>query len=197
MIRFSALCLSLLAPVLLTAAQAQAPAGHDAAAHAGTGLKKELFAGVTEADFLKLGSEPKSVKVVLVAAYTDANYGMNFDGYSHGKAVFTIPVGWKVDVSFINPSPVPHSVVVVEKDTVRKLQMGDPVFEGAATPNPATGISGAKAEFKFTASEGGDYAFACGFPSHALAGHWVSLVVSADAKAPSLKLGDGPEKEVK
>ncbi|MEI9895153.1 MAG: sulfocyanin-like copper-binding protein [Chthoniobacter sp.] len=91
--------------MLLLSAPAQEPATpHDPAAHAGAGLNKALTAGITEADFLKLGAEPKTVKVTLIAAYTDENYGMNFDGFSHGKAVFTIPTGWKVEVTFINPA---------------------------------------------------------------------------------------------
>lgn len=177
---------------------AQAPAApHDPAAHAGAGLKKELFAGITPADFLKLGDQPKTAKIVLVAAFTDANYGMNFDGYSHGKAVFTIPAGWKVDVTFINPSPVPHSAMVVEVEMVKKIQLGEPAFAGASTPNPIGGLALGKADFSFTASEAGDYALACGFPTHAANGHWVAFNVSASAKAPSIKLGDAPEQEVK
>lgn len=184
--------------MLLLSAPAQEPATpHDPAAHAGAGLNKALTAGITEADFLKLGAEPKTVKVTLIAAYTDENYGMNFDGFSHGKAVFTIPTGWKVEVTFINPSPVPHSVIVVDRDVVRKLQLGDPAFAGASTPNPVTGMSASKATFTFTAGEAGDYAFACGFPSHAAGGHWVGLKVDTEAKAPTLQLGDAPAKDAK
>jgi sulfocyanin len=187
----------LIGQTLILSAWAQDPAAHNPAIHASAGLNKALTAGITEGDFLKLGDQPKTVKVTLVAAFTDANYGMNFDGYSHGKATFTIPTGWKVEVTFINPSPVPHSVVAVERDAVRKLQVGDPAFVGASTPNPVIGISASKATFTFTASEAGDYAFACGFPSHALAGHWVALQISNEAKAPTLKLGDAPAQDAK
>ena len=173
------------------------PAPHDPAIHAGAGLNTALTAGITAADFLKLGTEPKTVKVTLIAAFTEDNYGMNFDGYSHGKATFTIPTGWKVEVTFINPSPVPHSAIVVERDDVRKIQLGDPAFAGASTPKPLIGMSSSKAIFTFTASEAGDYAFACGFPSHAASGHWVALKVVADAKGPTLKLGDASAQDAK
>lgn len=185
--------------LLLTAftlpALGQAPA-HDPAAHA-AGASSGLAAGITEADFLKLGTEPKTAKITLVAAFNQVNGGMNFGGYSHGKAIYTIPTGWSVEVTFINPSPVPHSAVVVEKEMVKKLQVGDPIFEGGSTPNPVQGLSASKATFRFTASEAGDYALACGFPSHAVGGHWVSLKVSGDAKAPTLKLGDAAEQPAK
>ncbi len=176
---------------------AQEPAAHDPSIHAGAGLKKELIAGITEADFLKLGDAPKSVKLTLVAAFTPANYGMNFNGYSHGKATYIIPAGWSVEVTFINPSPVPHSAIVVEREMIRKVQVGEPAFKGASTPKPVTGMSTSKAVFSFVAGEPGDYAFACGFPTHATAGHWVALQISAEAKAASLKLGDAPAVEAK
>lgn len=193
----------LFSTLLLTAAvsiaqqPAPLPAGHDAHAVDIPGLKKELFAGITEADFLKLSDKPKTVKVTLVATFNAANYGMNFNGYSHGKAVFTIPKDWTVEVTFINPSPIPHSAIVVEKDQTKKLQMGEPYFEGAGVPKPEVGISLSKAEFKFIADEEGEYAFACGFPAHAINGHWLALNVSADAKAPTLQLGDKPAVEAK
>lgn len=181
---------------MLTTAQAaeskSSPADtvHPAGANESMGLKKELIEGITPADFLRLSSKPKTVKLTVIAAYTPGNYGMNFNGFSFGKATYTIPTGWNVEVEFINPSPVPHSAILVEKDQVKKLQMGEPAFKGASVPNPVVGISTNKASFQFTADEPGDYAIACGFPSHALAGHWIAFEVSAAAKAPTLKLGD-------
>ncbi len=160
------------------------------AGHGASGIKKELIEGITQADFLKLGDKPNSVKVTLVSAFTQDNYGMNFNGYSKGKATYTIPKGWSVDVTFINPSPVPHSVIVVEKEMVRKFQMGQPAFAGASVPNPAVGMALKRTEFSFVPDEAGDYVFACGFPAHAVNGHWLALKVSEEAKVPTLKLGE-------
>ncbi|MBK8093403.1 MAG: hypothetical protein IPK32_15840 [Verrucomicrobiaceae bacterium] len=176
---------------------AAAPAGHEHTAMEIPGLKKELFAGITEADFLKLGEKPRSVKITLVATYTAANYGMNFNGYAHGKLVYTIPKDWAVDVTFINPSPIPHSLLVVEKDMLKKPQMGAPYFDGAGVPKPEQGMAFAKADFSFTPDEAGEYALACGFPAHAANGHWVSLIISEDAKAPTIQIGDAAPREVK
>ncbi len=187
------LALSLLSSLSL----AQQPAGHDHTAMEIPGLKKELFAGITEADFMKLGDKPKTVKLVLIATYNAANYGMNFNGFAHGKAIFTVPTGWNVEVTFINPSPIPHSLLVVEKDMLKKPQMGAPYFDGAGVPKPEQGMAYAKADFAFTADEAGEYALACGFPTHAGNGHWVALNVSDEAKAPTLQLGDAPVKEIK
>ncbi|HTI71144.1 MAG TPA: sulfocyanin-like copper-binding protein [Candidatus Limnocylindria bacterium] len=174
-----------------------APATHDPAAHTPAGIKKEMIAGITEADFLKLGDQSKTAKITLVAVFTEANHGMNFNGYSHGKAVYTIPTGWTVEVTFINPSPVPHSAIVVDRDMARKVQVGEPAFAGAAVPNYLQGLSLKKSVFTFVASEAGDYALCCGFPTHAIGGHWVTFNVRDDLKTPTLKLGEAEAREAK
>lgn len=158
-----------------------------AASHHGSssGIKHELIKGITAADFLQIADEPKTVRLTVVAVFTDANYGMNFNGYAHGKASYIVPTGWKVEVTFINPSPVPHSVLVVDRDTVRKLQMGSPIFTGASVPNPTQGLSAGKASFTFVAEEAGDFALACGFPTHALNGHWIGFDVRDGAEKPA------------
>lgn len=160
--------------------------GSGSTAHeASSGLKRELIAGIGESDFLKLGDKPKTVKLTVVAVYSDANYGMNFNGQAHGRAAYVVPTGWTVEVTFINPSPVPHSAIIVERDQVKKLQMGEPVFAGASTPKPVQGTSAAKETFSFVASEAGDFALACGFPTHAINGHWIAFNVRDDVKVPT------------
>jgi len=188
------LSLSLLTALPLAAQTPPADHGHGTAI---PGIKHELFAGVNEADLLRQGKTPKSVQVTLVATFNAANYGMNFNGWSHGKAVLTVPVGWTVHVTFINPSPIPHSAIVIERADTKKLQVAEPWFEGGATPKHLTGQTFGRAEFSFSADEAGEYALACGFPAHAVAGHWVALNVSAETETPRLQLGDREPAEVK
>lgn len=186
---------------LLVSSYLPAEEAKPAAAHGGhgsvPGLKKELFAGITEADFMKLGDKPKTVKVVLIATYTDDNHGMNFNGFSKGAATWFIPVGWTVEVEFINPSPVPHSAIVIEQADTKKLQVPEPWFAGGAVEKHIQGIALSKTTFTFTADEEGEYAFACGFPAHAIAGHWVALEVTGADSQPKLKLGEGEAKAIK
>lgn len=179
-----------------TSGFAQAPAGHAHEAEI-PGIKKEMFAGITVDDLLKLGDKPKSVKIVLVATFNAANYGMNFNGYSHGNALLTVPKDWTVNVTFINPSPIPHSAIVIDRFDVKKLQVAEPYFAGGAIKGHIKGLSMGRAEFSFVADEAGEFALACGFPAHSATGHWLGFNVSAEAQAPSLKLGDLPAKEIK
>jgi hypothetical protein len=168
--------------------------GHDAhaehAAAADSGLKKELIEGLTEKDFLRLGDKPKTVRLTVVAVWTAENYGMNFNGYAKGNATYTIPKDWTVEVTYINPSPIPHSLIVIEQGDTKKLQVAEPYFKGAAVPDHIKGLSYGKHTFSFTADEAGEFALACGFPAHALNGHWIALDISDEATEPSLKLGD-------
>ena len=45
--------------------------------------------------------------------------------------------------------------------------------------------------------ESKEFALACGFPAHAINGHWLALNVSSDAKVPTLKLGEKDAVEAK
>ena len=174
---------------LLRAADAPAPAaGHDHGAPAGESKAAEP----KESMFLSVDpKEPKTARLVVVSAYNSVNYGMNFNGFAKGGARYTIPQGWTVSVVFTNNSPVPHSAIVVEKPVVKKLQMGEPAFKGASTPYPVRGTTGkVGVPFQFTADEAGEFAIACGFPSHSANGHWIAFDVSATATAPSLQFGD-------
>jgi hypothetical protein len=159
-------------------------------AAADSGLKKELIAGLTENDFLRLGDKPKTVKLTVVAVWTAENYGMNFNGFAKGNAIYTIPKGWTVEVTYVNPSPIPHSLIVIEKADTKKLQVPEPYFKGAGVPDHIKGLSYGTHQFSFTADEAGEYALACGFPAHALNGHWIGLDISEEAKEPTLKLGE-------
>ena len=188
MFRIIALACALALNLMLQAADAPtAPTGHD---H-GTPSGDPKAAEPQESMFLSVDpNTPNTARLVVVSAYNPVNYGMNFNGFAKGGARYTIPQGWTVSVMFTNNSPVPHSAIVVEKPMVKKLQMGEPAFKGASTPYPVRGTTGkGGVAFQFVADEAGEFAIACGFPSHSANGHWVAFDVSTTATAPSLQFG--------
>ena len=188
MFRIIALACALALNLMLQAADAPtAPTGHD---H-GTPSGDPKAAEPQESMFLSVDpNTPKTARLVVVSAYNPVNYGMNFNGFAKGGARYTIPQGWTVSVSFTNNSPVPHSAIVVEKPMVKKLQMGEPAFKGASTPYPVRGTTGkGGVAFQFVADEAGEFAIACGFPSHSANGHWIAFDISPTATAPSLQFG--------
>ena len=116
----------------VSAASAQTPP----AGHAGHGALPTAANDIPPRaeDFLSFSADGKKVRIVVVSAFNGANYGMNFNGFAKGQAKFVLPLGSDVEVAFTNRSPVPHSVVIVERPQVKRLQMGEPAFAGASTP---------------------------------------------------------------
>jgi hypothetical protein len=127
--------------------------------------------------FLQVDRARRSVALTLVAAYDGSNNGFNFDGYSRGELLVSVPLGWRIRIRCQNRGPLPHSCAVVDgAQTVR------PAFRGAATPElPA----GRQATFSFTASRRGTYRLACLVPGHEEARMWDVLDVG---KTPRVEL---------
>lgn len=134
----------------------------------------------TDPVFLSQDADNKTAHLTIVATFDKSNYGMNFNGVSKSEGGYNIPLGWTVKVTFCNNSAVPHSIMVVDADdAVRKINLGDePYFEGATTPLPNTkGTTNKTEEFTFVADEAGEFALACGFPTHSANGHriWLNI----------------------
>ena len=145
--------------------------------------------------FLKQDAEKKEVEIYIIATFDKSNYGMNFNGMSKSEGGYEIPLGWKVKATFCNNSDVPHSVMVVEEDVAEtKINLGDePYFEGATTPKPnTTGTTNQIEKFEFTPDEAGDFALACGFPTHSANGHRIYLKIKKDLKEAAFVM---PEKK--
>ena len=185
--KLSHLYLSLTALLALNAANAQAPTKEEKKApakaaaaplchdHAVTPKGK-----IKNPVFISQDAKKKVVCVLIIATFDKSNYGMNFNGLSKSLGGYEIPLGWKVKVTFKNNSAVPHSVMVMEEElAARKINLGDtPYFDGATTPKANTVGTTSKVEkFEFTADEEGEYAFACGFPTHSANGHRIYLKI--------------------
>ncbi|MBF8379126.1 hypothetical protein IW967_14845 [Alicyclobacillus mali] len=136
----------------------------------------------------------REVQWKVIAGDGRQNGGMNFDGYADGDMTLVVPMGWRVVIEFENASLMPHSAMVVPYDVRARASFDASIlaFPGAETPNPSQGEpKGSRNEIVFTASRVGTYALVCGVPGHALAGMWDRLVVSDQAKQPSLDLQRG------
>jgi sulfocyanin len=128
--------------------------------------------------WLVANAKAHTATLTLVAAYTNALNGFNFNGYSKGKMVITIPAGYRVTVIFSNKSSVPHSAVVTPYSKKNKNSNFPLAFKGATSPDPTSGItSGTTQRFTFTASRTGTYALVCGVPGHVATGMWDVLKV--------------------
>jgi sulfocyanin len=129
-----------------------------------------------------------TVTLTLTAAYSNATGGFNFNGDAKGKMVVSVPVGYRVNVTFTNKSTIPHSAVITAYSKRMAASGFTPAFSGAETQNPTSGITkGTTQRFTFTANKVGTYALVCAVPGHAVGGMWDVFKVTSGGK-PTIKV---------
>lgn len=125
--------------------------------------------------YLNVNSSSKSVTLTLDIT------GFNFDSASNGQMTVNVPEGWSVTVQCNNKSSIPHSCAIVQSTSSTS-----PVFSGAATSDPTTGLQpNASGSFTFTASSAGQYKIGCLVPGHMSAGMWDNFNVTSSG-SPSI-----------
>ncbi len=144
-----------------------------------------------QSQFISLDESAKQVNLTVFAAFDATNGGLNFNGYASGTATYTVPAGWTVQVTFKNLSTQsPHSNMIVPDGAQNQVRMPAPIFAGASTPNPESGITSGSQVYTFVADKEGRYVMACGIPGHASNGHWIWFVVGPADSQPSFQGGD-------
>lgn len=131
----------------------------------------------------------KTATFQLTAGLTPFNGALNYNGFRDGGLTLVVPVGWTVAVNFENhDGMLPHSAeVIANVSPVPNGSVDKPAIDRAYTNQVAEGLPPqAKDKMRFTAQPAGEYLFFCGVPGHGLAGMWIRLRVSSDAKAPAL-----------
>lgn len=183
------------------AATTPAPADsatHDSASHGaapGTPATAPPTTGAPKIDPAKVAAAlewdaaSKTAKLPMVSGVGNAVGGWNFNGHANGTLIFTVPVGSTVEMPFYNDDIVPHSLGVVNgSPTNVPSAPSAPAFPNAITIKFEQGLmTGEKDLVRFTASKAGTYLIVCGVTGHAASGMWVVFVVSASAKAASIR----------
>ncbi|MBX6353100.1 MAG: hypothetical protein IRZ10_07160 [Thermoflavifilum sp.] len=145
-----------------------------------------------QAAWYALGKDPKSLDLTITAQA--GNNPMNFNGYGKGDLKIQVPVGWKVNVKFVNQQgQVPHSVGFVQwADRQSPTGQFTPAFNGSTGPEDKfkSGVTSEGESFSFTADKAGQYAMVCGVPGHAAAGMWDEFDVDAKLTSPVIVTPD-------
>ena len=144
--------------------------------------------GKIDPTWLRADAASKAVDFKLVAGLSDANGGMNFNGFSRGGLVLTVPQGWNVVLHFKNQDQnLPHSVEIIADADAVPTGPVPPAFEHAATSRVEQGFStGQGGDVPFVAGKAGAFLIFCAVPGHGAAGMWIRLAVSASADKASL-----------
>ena len=89
-----------------------------------------------------------TIELTLIAGKTTDNSSFfNFNGFSNGKMSLTVPTGWAVVVHYQNFSPLRHSFDVIPYTGKQPdAPPPPPVFKGATTKDPVSGIGLGKEE---------------------------------------------------
>lgn len=135
--------------------------------------------GVPPSHWLSADARARTATLTLIASYTSALEGFNFDGYSRGALVVSIPLGYRVRVVYRNNAVLPHSVLVTPY-AKKDLSGGWPLaFPGAASPDATTGAArGVVQRFSFRVTKVGLYAIMCAVSGHEALGMWDVLRVT-------------------
>jgi sulfocyanin len=144
--------------------------------------------GKIDPTWLRADAASKTAEFKLVAGLTDANGGMNFNGFSRGGLMLIVPKGWNVVLHFKNEDPnLPHSVEVIPDLEAIPAGPVAPAFEHATTGRLEQGFStGQGADIRFVPGKAGPFLIFCAVPGHGAAGMWIRLAVSEAVGTPAL-----------
>jgi sulfocyanin len=143
---------------------------------------------VTVNELMSYDSAAKTVRIELIAAYGNANGGMNFNGGSKGHPSIIVPQGWWVIIHFVNRDAVPHSAIILRERLPLPAAPEEPAIPRAYTVDVTAGLpTGGSDRMEFTAARAGRYFIVCGVPGHGPSGMYIGFVVSARAKVPSYR----------
>src|SRR5438552_14528117 len=142
--------------------------------------------------WLRADAASKTADFKLVAGLTDANGGMNFNGFSQGGLVLTVPQGWNVVLHFKNEDPnLPHSVEIIAEAPAVPVGPVPPAFEHATTGRLEQGFpTGQGADVRFVPAKAGSFLLFCAVPGQGAGGMWVRLAAAEPAASPALDAAD-------
>lgn len=141
-------------------------------------------------EWYSVDHDARTVNMTLTSGSSNRNNYWNYEGYINGEIAINVPQGYEVTITLVNEDPnMPHSAVIMDRTSgfAQNPPAADPVFEGAATPNPTSMIDatmpGETDSITFTASETGTYGLVCTIPGHAALGMWLYFnVLPSDAE---------------
>lgn len=163
------LCLLVAAPATL-AAQGSSPA-------------------VPDTTWLKWNPATRTASFKLVAGIPGrAKSPFNFNGYTDGELILTVPESSTVVLNFVNEDGTPHSAEVIGGDgPIPNMAPDQPAIPRAYTKAVSEGIAQFGTDVvRFKAAPAGTYRIFCGVPGHGLSGMWIRLAVSPQVQVPAL-----------
>jgi hypothetical protein len=110
-------------------------------------------------------------------------------GHRAGDVQIVVPLNWTVTWHWqSSDTTAPHSLVLMAEREKVPTEGGRPAIDNALTRMVTAGLKAGQTDVTtFVADQAGWYWLLCGVPGHALAGEWVGLRVSPDARVPEVR----------
>jgi sulfocyanin len=133
--------------------------------------------------------EAKKTATFQLAAGTEIEGQISFNGVRRGGRVLTVPTGWRVNVEFTNrDGDLPHSATIIASFEPIPEELPASAFPQAQTVKVSEGLlDGDSDNISFVADRAGRYMIACGVLGHAQRGQWLVLDVSSTATVPTYR----------
>lgn len=149
--------------------------------------------------WMTVNPERKQVRMEMVAGWNPNNGALNFNGYYKGGMTVVFPVGWTVNVKFVNrDGMLPHSLLVTKAYAPKEIPdvagVQDVAIPRAYTVNPEQGLPPNGTDtLDFKTSTPGEFYFFCGVAAHGTGGMWNHLRVDEQATEPYVVIASGAE----
>ncbi|OLZ12144.1 sulfocyanin-like copper-binding protein [Sulfobacillus thermosulfidooxidans] len=113
-------------------------------------------APIDASQFMQVHPASKTVDLKIIGEYSSSQQVNTFDGYTNGQLVVTIPVGYHVNMDFVNNGPIPEAIGIYKHDHLAFPNAGMPYQQ--VMVNPSAGLlPGQSQSFSFTATQVGTY----------------------------------------
>lgn len=139
--------------------------------------------------WLQADSAARTVALSLTVTRPPGAASALINGFRAGQSQVIVPFGWTVTWNWQNQdSTSGHSLVVMVQREKIPLEGGRAAFSNAMTRMVTEGLpAGQTDRTTFEAEEAGWFWMLCGVPGHAVAGEWIELQVSREAKTAALR----------
>jgi hypothetical protein len=147
-----------------------------------------------DASWLKWNAATNTATFALIAGAPAGSGPFNFNRFTEGNLIWTVPLNSTVVMNFVNEDGVPHSAEVIGGSEPMPNMSTAPnsAIPRAYTRKVLEGMSQGETDvMRFTAATAGNYRIFCGVPGHGLSGMWIRFKVDAAAKEPSVTSSAG------
>ncbi len=114
---------------------------------------------INASKWMSVHPSSKTIDLKVESTYSSSLQSAVFDGYTRGKLTITIPVGYHVNMDFINNGPIPESIGIYHHHHLAFTGAGQSYHVVSISPTAGI-LPGHSHVYRFTANQVGTYTVA-------------------------------------